>query len=46
MATMTRAETLERARAVRTLTKHRRWAEEMRAAGWKIEEPNRGDQSN
>ncbi len=23
----------------RTLAKHRRWADEMRAAGWKVEEP-------
>jgi hypothetical protein len=27
------------ATAARTLNKHRRWAEEMRAAGWTVEEP-------
>lgn len=34
-----RREILQRARAVRTLAKHRRWAEEMRAAGWSVSEP-------
>jgi len=29
---------LVRARAVRTLAKHRRWAEEMRTAGWIVGE--------
>lgn len=27
------------ARAKRTLIKHRRWAEELRAAGWTVVEP-------
>lgn len=27
------------ARAARTLAKHRRWAREMRDAGWTVEEP-------
>lgn len=39
MQTLTREQILIRARAARTLAKHRRWAEEMRAAGWKVEEP-------
>jgi hypothetical protein len=30
---------LVKARAARTLAKRRRWAAEMRAAGWKVEEP-------
>ena len=34
-----RREILQRARAVRTLAKHRRWAEEMRAAGWLCVDP-------
>lgn len=29
-----------KARAARTLNKHRRWAQEMRDAGWKVEEPS------
>jgi hypothetical protein len=29
-----------RARAARTLAKRRRWAEEMRAAGWTVKEPH------
>lgn len=27
------------ARAARTLIKHRRWAEELRSAGWDVREP-------
>lgn len=34
-----RREILKRARAVRTLAKHRRWAEEMRENGWTVTEP-------
>jgi hypothetical protein len=36
---MTRPEATAVARAARTLAKHRRWAEELRAAGWTVTEP-------
>ncbi len=36
-----RAASLAAARA-RTLAKQRRWAQEMREAGWTVEEPTRG----
>lgn len=36
-----RAASLAAARA-RTLAKHRRWAQEMREAGWTVEEPKDG----
>jgi hypothetical protein len=36
---LTRDEVLVRARAVRTMAKHQRWAAEMRESGrWKVEE--------
>jgi hypothetical protein len=38
---MTRPEATAVARAARTLAKHRRWAEEMRVAGWTVTEPDR-----
>jgi hypothetical protein len=38
-----RREILQRARAVRTLAKQRRWAEEMRADGWDCSEAGRED---
>jgi hypothetical protein len=37
---MSRDQILVKARAARALKKHRRWAEEMRAAGWTCTEPS------
>lgn len=36
---MTRPEATAVARAARTRAKHRRWADEMRAAGWTVQAP-------